>query len=151
MAFKAYENTGSSTCMKEGDYEVILMSCSETTTRTSGMPTIAFDFKVRDDVEQAYHGKHIFKNFYPDRDTNQYPLEKIGKIANALGIEKGAEFELYDLVGRCCILHMRPYKGSDGIERDSIYYAESTKVGQMIASASAPSSFTEVNDDELPF
>ena len=153
MAFKSYENTGASTCMKEGDYEVMLMQCGETTTRTSGQPTIAFDFKVRDDVEQPYKGKHIFKNFYRDRETNEWPVEKIGRFANALGIEKGADFELDDLVGRCCILHMKPFVGQDGVERDSIYYAESTKVGQAIGGAAPAGAqgFTEVEDDELPF
>jgi len=63
MAFKSCENTGANGCMREGDYEVMLISCAETTTRTTGAPTIAFDFRVRDDVEQSYQGKHIFKNF----------------------------------------------------------------------------------------
>lgn len=150
MAFTSHENTGANTCMREGDYEVILMTCSETTTRTTGTPCIAFDFKVREDVNQAYQGKHIFKNFYRDRETGEWPGDKIGRLANALGIEKGAQFELDELVGRCCILHMRPFKGQDGVERDSIYYAECTKAGQAIASAPS-GGFTEVEDDELPF
>lgn len=151
MAFRSVENTGANTCMREGDYEVILLACAETTTRTTGAPTIAFDFKVREDVDQPYQGKHIFRNFYPDRDSGAWPEDKIGKLANALGVEKGAEFELEELIGRCCILHMRPFKGKDGVERDSIYYAESTKVGQYLKSAAAPSGFAEVQDDEPPF
>lgn len=152
MAFKSCENTGAAgTCMREGDYEVMLMSCAETTTRTTGTPTIAFDFKVRDDVEQPYKGKHIFKNFYRDRETGAWPETKIGKLANALGIPKGTAFELDELVGRCCILHMRPFTGQDGVTRDSIYYAESTKAGQALSAPAGAAGFTEVDDDGLPF
>ena len=151
MAFKSYENDGG--LMAEGDYEVVLVKCCETTTRTSGMPVIAFDFQVRSDVEQKYQRKHIFKSFYQDRDTYEWPMEKIGKYANALGVPKGEEFELEDLVGKCCILHMKPFTGNDGVERDAIFYAAKTKVGQIVQSENASDSdgYEEVEDEDLPF
>lgn len=151
MAFKSYENDGG--LMIEGDYECILVKCVETTTKTSGMPVIAFDFQVRADVEQKYQRKHIFRNFYQDRDTGEWPTEKIGKLANALGVPKGESFELEELVGRCCILHMKPFTGSDGVTRDTIFYAASTKAGQAVQSApaSAPQGYEEVEDEDLPF
>lgn len=150
MAFKAYENDGG--LMVEGDYEVICLKAVETTTRTTGAPVIALDFQVRSDVEQKYQRKHIFKNFYQD-EKGGWPVEKIGKLANALGIEKGAEFEISDLVGRCCILHMRPFKGNDGVERDAIFYAKKTKAGQAVnvLEAGSADGFEEVTDEELPF
>lgn len=150
MSFKAYENDGG--LMVEGDYEVICLKAVETTTRTTGAPVIALDFQVRSDVEQKYQRKHIFKNFYQS-ESGAWPVEKIGKLANALGIEKGAEFEISDLVGRCCILHMRPFRGNDGVERDAIFYAKQTKAGQAVnvLDAGSTDGFEEVTDEELPF
>lgn len=137
--------------MPEGDYEVICLQAVETTTKTSGLPVIKMDFQVRSDVDQAYQRKHIFKNFYQD-DNGQWPGGKIGKLANALGIPEGETFELADLEGRCCILHMKPYTGNDGVERDSIFYSMPTKAGQMVQAApTAAQGYEEVEDEEMPF
>lgn len=150
MNFKSYENTGGGV-MPEGDYEVICLQAVETTTKTSGLPVIKMDFQVRSDVDQAYQRKHIFKNFYQD-DNGQWPGGKIGKLANALGIPEGETFELADLEGRCCILHMKPYTGNDGVERDSIFYSMPTKAGQMVQAApTAAQGYEEVENEELPF
>ena len=97
MGFKAVKNDGG--LMKAGDYECYLKSCGYSVTK-NGNECIKFDFVVREDVEQEYQKKHIFKNFWPDRDTGEYDADKIGKYANALGIEPGTDFELDDLVGR---------------------------------------------------
>lgn len=149
MAFKSYENTGAdSNTMLEGDYEVQLVNAGETQTRASAIPCIAFDFVVREDVDQRYKRKHIFKNFFMD-DCGEYPVEKIGKIANALGIPQGQEFDLGDLIGLCCILHIKPYKKQDGTMIDTIYYAKTTEAGQLIQTAT--NDFIEVDDEELPF
>lgn len=148
MAFISYENTGSDGTMLEGDYEVQVVNCAETVTRTSSIPCIEFDFVVRDDVEQKYKRKHIFKNFFLD-ESGAYPVQKIGKIANALGIPKEQEFELSDLIGLCCILHIKPYTKKDGTKIDSIYYVKATEAGQLIQQP--PNDFVEVDDDDLPF
>lgn len=152
MAFKSYENEQNQT-MAEGDYECILVKCCETSTKSTGVPIIAFDFQVREDVEQRYKRKHIFKNFYVDPETNNWPMEKIGRFANALGVPKDAEFELEDLIGKCCILHMRPFTGNDGVARDAIFYTAPTKVGQLVTTLpTAEAGYVEVEDDEeMPF
>lgn len=151
MSFKSYENSGG--LMAEGDYEVICLQAVETSTKNTGSPVIHFDFQVRSDVEQKYQRKHIFKNFYEENDTaGAWPFEKIGKLANALGIAKGEEFELDELAGRCCILHMKPFKGADGVERDAIFYAKPTEAGQMVQSAPADTAgYEEVEEEDLPF
>ena len=150
MSFKSYENDGG--LMAEGDYEVICLKAVETSTKNTGMPVIAFDFQVRSDVEQKYQRKHIFKNFYQD-DEGNWPAEKIGKMANALGVPKGESFELADLTGRCCILHMKPFKGTDGVERDAIFYAKPTAAGQMVLQApeTVNQGYEEVSEEDLPF
>ena len=153
MAFKAYENDGG--LMAEGDYEVICLKACETTTKTTGIPVIAFDFQVRGDVDQKYRRKHIFKKFYQENgEAGAWPFKKIGKLANALGIPKGEAFELEELTGRCCILHIRPFKGNDGVERDSIFYAARTKVGQAVQAIGdqrQENGYEEIDDEDLPF
>lgn len=155
MSFKSYENDGGNGgVMPEGDYEVVLLDAKEDQTK-SGIPTIKFDFQVRSDVEQKYQKKHIFKNFYRDDDTGEWPMQKIGKFANALGIPKDEEFELGDLCGLCCILHMKPYTKQDGTVIDSVFYSAPTKAGQIPKATikhTESGGFTNVDpDEELPF
>lgn len=150
MEFKSVENSGG--LMKQGDYEVYVKNCGESITKT-GRDCIQFDFVVREDVEQGYKGKHIFKNFFPSFDTGEYPAEKIGKYANALGIEKGLSFELGDLVGRNCIVHISHFTGDDGVTRECIFYTAPSKVEPYIGVA--PDGGMLVEEDEngevLPF
>lgn len=151
MEFKSYENDGN--LMAEGDYEAILLKAVETSNKNTGEPVIRLDFQIRSDVEQKYRRKHIFKSFYQD-ENGQWPMEKIGKMANALGIPKEEEFDLPDLVGKCCLLHVKPCKGRDGVERDTIYFAKATKAGQAVQSApmGTPEGYQEVTDEEdFPF
>lgn len=150
MGFKSVENTGG--LMAEGDYEVICLVAKEGETK-GGTPVIKFDFQVRSDVEQKYQRKHVFKSFYRDEETGEWPADRIGKYANSMGIPKGEEFELADLEGKCLILHMRPFKGQDGVERDSIAWTAPTKAGQIAENpnALAGSGFVLVEDEEVPF
>lgn len=148
--FKSVENNGG--LMAEGDYEVYVKDCCESVTK-GGNDCIKFDFVVRSDVEQPYQGKHIFKNFYPDRDTGAYPEAKIGRYANALGIEKGQEFELYDLIGCSCIVHISHFTGDDGETRECIYYSAKSKIEPYMDVIAPAPEFDELDvlDGELPF
>lgn len=148
MSWTSCENTGG--LMAEGDYEVICLKAEEGETK-GGTPCIKFDFQVRSDVAQKYQRKHIFKSFFKDDETGEWPKEKIGKLANSMGIEKGQTFELSDLVGKCLILHMKPYKGNDGVERDSIFWTAPTKAGQYGAAPATATSYTQVENEDLPF
>lgn len=149
--FKSVENDGG--LMAKGDYEVYVKSAEETTTARTGNPCIKFDFVVRSDVEQPYQNKHIFKNFYPDRDTGAYPADKIGKYANSLGIEKGQEFELEDLVGRNCLLHISHFTGKDGITRECIFYTAPSKAEPYMAPMEPAPQYDPIDEDDgmLPF
>lgn len=151
-SFKSVENSGG--LMAQGDYEVYVKSCGVTTTK-AGNECISFDFVVRADVNQPYQNKHIFKKFYPDRDTGKYPAEKIGKYANALGIEKGQEFELDDLTGRNCIVHISHFTTDSGETRECIFYTAPSKADPYMADITGRKSddFAMLDDDDgqLPF
>ena len=151
MAWTSVENDGG--LMAEGDYEVICLKAKEGETQ-GGTPVIDFEFQVRTDIEQKYGRKHIFKSFFRDRKTGEWPADRIGKYANALGVPKGEQFELNDLVGKCCIVHMRPYKSNDGTMRDSVAWVAKTKageIGEVQQPAPAGGGFVEVPEEELPF
>lgn len=151
MGFKAVKNDGG--LMKTGDYEVYLKTCGYATTQ-NGNECIKFEFVVREDVEQEYQKKHIFKNFWPNRDTGEYDADKIGKYANALGIEPGTDFELDDLIGRNCILHIGPYEREDGTTIDCIRWLKPSKAESFVtATAASSADFQQLDesDDDLPF
>lgn len=148
MNFKSVENDGG--LMKPGDYEVYVKSCAESLTK-SGNECIAFDFVIRADVDQPYQNKHVFKNFYRLDATGEYDAVKIGKYANALGIEKGQDFELSDLVGRNCIIHIEHFTGNDGITRECIYYTAKSKAEAFVAPAPTFDELPDEDDDQLPF
>lgn len=150
MGFKSVKNGGG--MMKPGDYEVFVKSCEYTLTRNNN-ECIKFDFVVRADVEQEYKNKHIFKNFYPDRSTGEYNADKIGKFANSLGIEPGTDFELDDLVGRNCILHIGRFTGDDGVERECIQYTKQSATESFVQELPTSMDFQQLPEDDevLPF
>ncbi len=150
MAFIAVEND--SGLMPKGDYECYVKSCEQTETK-SGYPVIKFDFVVRSDIEQAYQGKHIFKNFYQD-EAGRWPTEKIGKYANALGVEKGEPFELEDLEGRSCVVNITHFTTKEGETRDCIFYLKRSEAAPFLTEAPTASDFSALSaedDDDLPF
>lgn len=146
MKFTSTENT--QVLMAEGDYEVMCVKAEEGTTKTY-VPVINFDFVVREDVEQAYQRKHIFKSFYQDEQTKEWPMDKIGRYFNALGIPKGQEAELCDLVGLCCMVRIKHYDAKDGTRRECIHFPAPTKAGQAVQAAKP--AYSVVDDEELPF
>jgi len=149
MSFKSVENTQQ--LIAEGDYEVQCVKCEQGLTKTTYTPVINFDFVVRKDVEQPYGGKHVFKSFYQDDDTKEWPVDKIGRYAHSLGIPKDQEFDLSDLVGLCCMLRIKHYTANDGTTRESIYFTAPSKAEPAIQAAPGNLGFEVVEDEELPF
>lgn len=149
MAFKSY--ACDEDLMRVGEYEVYVKDCCETETR-NGTECIKFEFVVRSDIEQAYQNKPKFKQFYRDRETGEWPMEKIGKYANALGIPKGDEFELDDLIGRSCVMVIKHYTTDDGETKDCIFYLKKSSKEPYISEGVQ---FTEMEEDDdgdtLPF
>lgn len=150
MVFTSVENN--SGLMKKGDYECYLSDCRLTETK-NGYPVINFDFVVRADVEQRYRNKHIYKNFYQDAITGDWPNEKIGKYANALGIEQGQNFELDDLIGRSCIVVITHFTTDQGETKDCIFYLKPSRAEPFASSLFATNDYPamEEDDGELPF
>ena len=146
MAFTAVENNDGNGLMKEGEYEVFVKDAKITRTKTSGLECVAFEFVVRDDVEQPYQRKHIFKNFYRD-DNGNWPLEKIGKYASSMGVKAGDEFELQDLWGANLIVVIKHYTGSDGTERECVFYTKPTQNPIEIGALES----VELDDEDVPF
>ena len=146
MAFKAVENANNSNgLMKEGKYEVTCKSAKFDVTPTD-KEVISLDFVVRSDVEQQYKRKHIFKSFWKD-DNGNWPVEKIGKYATSMGFEPGKEFELEEMEGCDCIVVIKHFTGSDGIERECIFYTEPTEHPVEVAKLEP----INADDEDLPF
>jgi hypothetical protein len=153
MGYRFRSRENDSDLMREGEYEVYLKECGPAETK-GGTPCIKFDFVVRADVEQAYKNKHKFKNFFfePDGFLSDKNQEKIEKWANALGIPKGEDFELDDLVGRSCLMVIGHYVDDKTMEtKDCIYYLKSSKVESYITPAPAAQLEEAEDDGELPF
>lgn len=139
--------------MRKGEYEVYVKDCGFSETK-AGTECIRFEFVVRSDVEQPYQNKHKFKQFYRDRDTGQWPMEKIGMYANALGIPHDQDFELEDLIGLNCVMVIGHYQDEkSGETRDYIYFLKPSRSGSYITAMPQPSGFSEISGDEgdLPF
>lgn len=147
--FKSVEND--SGLMPQGEYEVYVKDCCFSETK-NGTECIKFEFVVRSDIEQICKGRHMFKQFYRDRDTGLWPGDKIGKYANALGIPKDQDFELDDLVTRNCVMVVKHYQDNQtGEMKDCIFYLKSSKAGSYVSSG--PGNFEEIDDTDgdLPF
>ena len=147
--FKSVDSSHS--LVPEGEYEVYLHDCGERTTKRTNMPVINFDFVIRADVEQPCKGQHVFKAFFQDK-SGRWPEEKIGKYANSLGVEKGADFDLLDLVGRHCVINVTHYEGNDGAMRENIYFTKPSELEPyQLYNAANADGYTEVQDEKLPF
>lgn len=143
--FKSIAGSEEINIMPEGDYEVYVKDCCFSTTK-GGYECIKFEFVVRDDVEQPFKKFHKFKQFYRDRDTNAWPVDKIGRYANALGIPNGKDFDLSDLIGLNAVMVIRNYNDKNtGEKKDNIYYLKPSKQKPFMSS----SSFVEVDEDDF--
>lgn len=140
--------------MQEGEYEVYVKNCGYSETK-GGTECIKFEFVVRPDVEQPYQNKHKFKQFYRDRDTNQWPADKIGRYANALGIPSKQDFELEDLIGLNAIMVIKQYQDKEtGDTKDCIFFLKPSKAQSLISAPPSSSGFVDLygeEDGELPF
>ena len=87
MAFRSVENDNE--LMKEGEYEVYVKDCCRSETQ-SHIPVIKFEFVVRADsgIEQAYKNKHVFKNFFPDEETGNFPEERSESMLMRLAFQR---------------------------------------------------------------
>lgn len=148
MVFRSVE--ADSDLMREGEYEVYVKNCCFSETN-GGTECVKFEFVVRSDMDQPYQNKHKFKQFYRDRDSGQWPMEKIGKYANALGIPKGQDFELDELIGLSCRMVIKHYTDKEtGETRDCVFYLKSSAAQSFVQPVNE---FQDIDDTggDLPF
>lgn len=153
MGFKSIE--AESDLMPKGEYEVFVKDCCFSTTK-NGTECVKFEFVIRADIDQPYQKKHKFKQFYRDPETGRWPAEKIGKYAYALGVPKGEDFELSDLIGRCCAMVIGHYLDDQtGVTKDFIYFLKPSQAAPDPSAAPGSSGFEALppipEDDDLPF
>ena len=133
--------------LPEGSYEAIVASCG-TVTSTAGKNGIKFDFFIRSDVDQAVKGKHIFKSFYED-DNGVMPEAKIGEVAYSCGIEKGEDFEPWQLMNKTLIIVVKHFTPEDTNETKA--YVAYTRRSKIKPKELESSDFTDVPASDTPF
>jgi len=131
-----------------GTWEVVVDSCLATESQ-DGRHGYKFDFRIRDDVEQEYKGRHVFKSFMEDV-TGVFPEAKMNEFAFALGIEDGVDYEPWELRGMCCQIVVKEFTPDDKPNEKVAYvaYARKSKVEPM---AKAENVFDDIDASDIPF
>ena len=153
MGFKSME--AESSLMPKGEYEAIVKDCCFSATK-NGTECVKFEFVVRSDIDQPCQKKRKFKQFYRDPETGRWPAEKIGQYAHALGVPQGEDFELEDMIGRCCVMVIGHYlDGQTGAAKDFIYFLKPSRAEAGPSALSGSSELAALpplpEDGGLPF
>lgn len=182
MAFRTdtSKKQENSTIKPEGDYEVIIDSCTRRTTKNGAM-SIGFTYVIRNDVEQGYKNGLIFHDVWkkkepsPDDMTAEgYNYNQLMAIADAAGLPANADYDSFDaflnaLIGKPVKVHLfhseyntKTYEKVDKHFRTNypeVKHKPKEKPGDtgyaapsvaQFAAASVPTAPTE-GDDNYPF
>ena len=143
----------------DGYYEVRCTEAEERTT-ANGDEYISMTFTVRDDVEQPCQNRKIFKSFWKRIEMdNDYDMKKIGQYAAALGVPKGTNFCLADLLYRDALAKISHFTNKNGEDKNCIYFLAPTNnpvaradLGAVFANMKEEG-FVETTDvgEDLPF
>ena len=91
MAYK-YDASDASGLVKEGDYEAIIERM-EVKTIPSGKNKLSVAFRIRDDVDQAYKNKWMFKDIWAEKDNPEvFNRKQINQLLGTQKIADGTEF-----------------------------------------------------------
>jgi hypothetical protein len=133
MSYK-YDASDASGLVKEGDYEAVIERM-EVKTIPSGKNKLSVAFRIRDDVDQAYKNKWIFKDIWPEKDNPEFFNRKqINQLLGTQVIEDGTEFpSINDIIkfleNATLIIHIsiefNEYRGEDV---NTISYYKKTKI-----------------------
>lgn len=155
--------------MKAGDYEAVIEDIRETATQ-GGTPYISVHVIIRNDVEQSYKNKHVFESLWTSEKAMPYTIKKLNSIDAALAMAE-KEYDSVTEWGRA--IERRPIKVHIGIKPADKGYEARNTIDRFMATnfpdcrhqfaaakpkpmannapATQAQSFTEINDDDLPF
>ena len=174
MSYK-YDASDASGLVKEGDYEA-LIERMEVKTIPSGKNKLSVAFRIRDDVDQSYKNKWMFKDIWAEKDNPEvFNRKQINQLLGTQKIEDGTEFASINeiikfLENAPLIIHVSiefdDYRGEDV---NTISYFKKTKVvpqvvGEVEEKADIPAMPSAkpvmpeespkgvvLGDDDLPF
>ena len=175
MAYK-YDASDASGLVKEGDYEAIIERM-EVKTIPSGKNKLSVAFRIRDDVDQAYKNKWMFKDIWTEKDNPEvFNRKQINQLLGTQKIADGTEFASINeiikfLENAPLIIHIgiefNEWRGEDV---NTVSYFKKTKVVPQVVGgddeeedipqspAPAPAPKQEpvqegvvIGDDDLPF
>lgn len=137
-----------------GDYEVTLKA-ERKYTKDGSKTFLNCDFKIRDDVEQAFKGRHVFDAIWKDKNNDLwFDLVKLNKIIKTQ-VNPKINFDDVDeciqyINGLNMIITVeKNFDDYTGQERNSVKYLSYRK------SVAVPTTSASANDniptDDLPF
>lgn len=171
-----YDKNDANGLVKEGDYEAIIERM-EVKTIPSGKNKLSVAFRIRDDVDQAYKNKWMFKDIWESKEEpGVFNRKQVNQLLGTQKIEDGQTFDdinqvIKFLEGCPLIIHISiefdDYRGEDV---NAISYFKKTKVVPQVVGgddveedvpqnpAPAPKQEKEpakegvvIGDDDLPF
>lgn len=136
-----YNNGGSNTTndiIPEGWYETIVTK-AEIVTRNNGRQNIAFNFTIRNDVDQPQKNRIIFENMWKrkepteaDKQTDDFSFGILMGLASKLNVSSNAYFEtlqdlLNEFVGKCLLVQVR-HSQYNGAKRADVDLVSGTRI-----------------------
>lgn len=165
-----YDEADANGLVKNGDYEAIIERM-EVKTLPSGRNKLSVAFRIRDDVDQAYKNKWMFKDIWESKEEPGIFNRK--QISQLLGTQNTEDGQVFDdinkvisyLEGCPLIIHITSeFDDYRGENVNTISYYKKTKIVPKTVNAfeddevenatSSPAVAKEgivIGDDDLPF
>lgn len=168
MSYK-YDASDANGLVKEGDYEAIIERM-EVKTIPSGKNKLSVAFRIRDDVDQAYKNKWMFKDIWAEKDNPEvFNRKQINQLLGTQEIKDGTEFASINeiikfLENSTLIIHVSiEFDEWRGEDVNTISYYKKTKIVPQLVGGDEEDvkpkpqnkKKTEkvdvIEDDDLPF
>ena len=142
----------------DGKYEVFIKEAVIKTT-PSGKEKISIQFKIRDDVDQAFKGRIIFEDIWKERDTEFFNRKRLNQLMGTQNFEDGKAFDsindvLVALVGGNLVIKVnKEFDDYRQEEINRVYYYETTKQKAQTVGETKSKNLEkiEIADEDLPF
>lgn len=142
----------------DGKYEVFIKEASIKTT-PSGKEKISIQFKIREDVDQAFKGRIVFEDIWKERETQFFNRKRLNQLLGTQNMTDGKVFEsinevLTALVGANLVIKVN--KEFDDYRQEEInrvyFYETSKKQPQKLGETKNKNlEKIEIKDEDLPF